>query len=136
MDVNLLYLCMMFMYISEFDVVLLNFLMNLVKLMKCVKVVNCKVKIDVRFEGRYVVIGFEDNGVGILENIRIWIFNVFFMIMVGNDDDSVMGLGIGLGLKIVLDILESYGGWIEVVILSDGYFVCFEFCVNFDVGKD
>ena len=136
LDVEPKYLRTMPMHTSELDAVLLNFLTNSVKSMKRAKVANRKVKIDARAEGRHVVIGFEDNGVGIPESIRTRIFNAFFTTTVGNDDDSVMGPGTGLGLKIVSDIAESYGGSTIVATPSDGYSARLEFRVNSHTGKE
>lgn len=135
-DVHPPYLRTMPMHASELDAVLLNFLTNSVKSMKRAKVATRKVKIDARAEGRHVVLGFEDNGAGIPQEIRTRIFNAFFTTTVGSDDEGVIGPGTGLGLKIVSDISESYGGWTEVVTPSDGYSARLEFRVNSDTGKD
>lgn len=109
------------MHSAEFDSVLLNFLTNSIKSMKRAKVQPKKVRISARQEGRHVVVSFEDNGIGIPEEARTKIFDPFFTTTVGAEDDGVAGPGTGLGLKIVSDIAESYGGRVEISEASSGY---------------
>lgn len=117
------------MHGSELDSVLLNFLTNSIKSMKRAKVSGRHVRIEARKVDDRVVIAFEDNGSGIPEDIRDRIFDPFFTTTLGSEEDGVAGPGTGLGLKIVSDIAESYGGEVEVTEPSDGYTCRIEFSV-------
>lgn len=117
------------MHSSEFDSVLLNFLTNSIKSIRKAKASTRKVRIEGRRIGNQVVIAFEDNGVGIPENLRERVFDPFFTTTLNVEDDGVAGPGAGLGLKIVSDIAQSYGGSAEVVEPTKGYTCRIEFSV-------
>lgn len=117
------------MHAAEFDSVLLNFLTNSIKSMKRAKVTYRQVRIEARREGRYVAIAFEDNGVGIAQEIQDRVFDPFFTTTMAAEDDGVAGPGTGLGLKIVADIAENYGGEVSVAPASNGYTCRMEFSV-------
>lgn len=116
------------MHAAELDSVLLNFLTNSIKSMKRARVDERRVRIQARRDGRHVAIAFEDNGMGIAQDIQERIFDPFFTTTMG-EDDGVAGPGTGLGLKIVSDVAESYGGRAAVGRPSDGYTCRMEFSV-------
>lgn len=120
------------MHASEFDSVLLNFLTNSIKSMKKAKVNHRSIKIDSRLYGNYAIIGFEDNGVGIKPEDRDRAFDAFFTTTISSDEDVVAGPGTGLGLKIVQDIAQTYGGSVKFVDPSDGYNCRIEFKILAD----
>ena len=122
------------MHASEFDSVLLNFLTNSIKSMKRAKVSPRQIRIDSRLKGSYAVIGFEDNGTGIADSDRDRAFDAFFTTTINSDEDGVAGPGTGLGLKIVSDIAETYGGEVAFVDPSDGYKCRIEFRLLADEG--
>lgn len=115
------------MHASELDTVLLNFLTNSIKSMKKAKVSRRRIRMDARRHGKHIVIGFEDNGVGIPETQRDRIFDAFYTTTLTAEDDGVAGPGTGLGLKIVADIAKSYGGDVSVGKPSDGFACRIEF---------
>ncbi|GJL89583.1 MAG: histidine kinase [Minwuia thermotolerans] len=115
------------MHASELDSVLLNFLTNSIKSMKKAKVQERRIRMDAKRDGKYVVIGFEDNGVGIPKSQQDRIFDAFYTTTLTAEDDGVAGPGTGLGLKIVSDIAESYGGDVSVGEPSDGFSCRIEF---------
>lgn len=117
------------MHGSELDSVLLNFLTNAIKSMRNARVKNRKVRMDARPDGRFIIIGFEDSGPGIAPADRNRVFDAFFTTTMAADDDGIAGPGTGLGLKIVSDIAESYGGRVSVEEASPGYGCRFEFRV-------
>lgn len=117
------------MHAAELDSVLLNFLTNSIKSMKRARVEERRVRIEARRQGRHIAIAFEDNGTGIPDELHERIFDPFFTTTMG-EDDGVAGPGTGLGLKIVSDIAESYGGDVSVGRASDGYTCRMEFSVK------
>jgi len=117
------------MHSSELDSVLLNFLTNSIKSMRNARVKDRRVRMDARPDGRFVVVGFEDSGPGIVPADRDRVFDAFFTTTMAADDDGVAGPGTGLGLKIVSDIASSYGGNVLVADASPGYGCRFEFRV-------
>lgn len=118
------------MHSSELDSVLLNFLTNSIKSMKKARAFPRRVRIFAREDGDYALIGFEDNGSGVPPEIEEHIFDAFFTTTMGTDDDGVAGPGTGLGLKIVSDIAQSYGGYVCLGTPSNGFNCCFEFRVR------
>lgn len=115
------------MHASEIDSTLLNFLTNAIKSMKRARVQQRRVRIFAREDGDFVLIGFEDNGEGVPQELESKIFDAFFTTTLGVDDDAIAGPGTGLGLKIISDIAASYGGSVNLGSPSEGYNCCLEF---------
>lgn len=81
--------------------VMMNFISNAVEAV----VDKGFVKIDIKEDGKYVVIVICDNGIGMSEEVRRNIFNPFF---------TTKDKGVGLGLFIVYNIIKAHSGYIEV----------------------
>ena len=117
------------MHATELDSVLLNFLTNSIKSMKKARASARRIRVDARKDGDHVVVGFEDNGIGIPEEQEKRIFDAFYTTTMTSVDDGIAGPGTGLGLKIVSDIATSYGGNVSVVRPSEGFSCRIEFRV-------
>lgn len=104
------------MHPSEWASLLFNLYTNSKKAIRR-KQVPGKIQIECGREGNSVYMAFSDNGDGIPSEKEEVIFNAFYTTSsaVGNlASDSETLTGTGLGLKIVKDIVESYGGEIFV----------------------
>ena len=79
---------------------------------------------------KYTKIQFMDNGIGISDNRKEWIFNSSFT-------KDTHGKGMGFGLSLVKEIIDSYGGyiWIENRINGDyskgsNFIILIPVCLN------
>lgn len=114
------------MHASELDSVLFNFLTNSVKAIEKASTNKPMIRVSGRSEGEFTVISFEDNGVGVSEDVRDRVFEAFFT-TTETDGDSISGIGTGLGLQIVSDIASAYGGSVSLSDEpTDGYTTRFD----------
>jgi signal transduction histidine kinase len=111
------------MHKSEWASILFNFYINS---KKAIRRAGSKGEIFIRCgkEDKKVFLEFSDNGDGIPPENEEKIFDAFFTTTsaagrYASDDASLTG--IGLGLKIVSDIVESYGGEIYVTTPPNGF---------------
>ena len=79
---------------------------------------------------KYIRIEFIDNGIGITDDRKEWIFNSSFV-------KDKHGKGMGFGLTLVKEIIDSYGGfiWVENRIKGD-YSKGSNFIMLIPVGSD
>lgn len=116
------------MHRSEIDSVLFNFLTNAVKSMERANSKERKIKISAKKYGKYALLSFQDTGGGVSHEIADKIFDAFFTTSQYKGDE-IAGPGSGLGLKIVSDIAEANGGYVELAKPEEGYNCCFNFAV-------
>lgn len=115
------------MHSSEWASILINFFTNSLKAIKR-KGVNGAIFIKAGRENGRIYLEFSDNGDGIPEDCKGRVFDAFFTTtprtgMHSNDAEDIMGMG--LGLKIVRDIVDAVDGTVEVVDPPAGYTTCF-----------
>lgn len=111
------------MHPSEWASILFNLYTNSKKAIYRKKIKG-KMFIECGIENQNVYLEYSDNGDGIPPENEDTIFNAFYTTTSaanhsGNDVDSLIGTG--LGLKIVKDIVEFYGGQIFVTSPSSGF---------------
>jgi signal transduction histidine kinase len=109
------------MYRSELVSVLFNLLSNAIK---AIKGTNDR-RIEVTgFEGdNFIHILFLDSGKGLDKNLREIVFEPFETY---SEPDFKFGIGTGLGLKIVRDIIKSYDGNVQFIDPPDSWKTCVE----------
>jgi signal transduction histidine kinase len=115
------------MHPSEWASILFNLYTNSKKAIKRNKKEG-EIQIKCGKENDFVYLEFSDNGDGILKENEEFIFNAFYTTTSAanhsaNDADSLVGTG--LGLKIVKDIIEAYGGTIYVSTPTEGFVTTF-----------
>ena len=89
--------------IGQLNQVFMNVLLNACQAIEGVG----SIRISTLDEKDYIVIKFEDDGIGISENIREKIFDPFFT-------TKEVGQGVGLGLSITYSIIQNHAGSIMV----------------------
>ncbi len=111
------------MHPSEWASILFNLYTNSKKAIKRNRK-DGEIQIKCGKENDFVYLEFSDNGDGIPKENEELIFNAFYTTTSAanhsnNDADSLAGTG--LGLKIIKDIIEAYGGNIYVSTPSEGF---------------
>ena len=109
---------------SELETTLINFLTNSVKAMDAEGHDERRIHVGAHAEDGEVVLRFQDTGTGVVESIRDRIFDAF--ISETRSSVSELGVGTGLGLKIVADIADAYGGSVALGTPSKGFTTCLE----------
>lgn len=92
-------------YRGDFESILINFITNSLEALSFTKGKRL-IKISIFPDEKYLYVKFSDNGKGIPVENREIIFEPFF---------STKEDGTGLGLKIVKEIVQEYGGTIQVI---------------------
>ena len=117
------------MHTSEFDSILFNLLTNSVKAFQRAGTKDPKIKIEATASDGVVKIKFEDNGHAIPKADRARIFDAFFTTSEFSDDE-VSGPGTGLGLTIISDIANTYGGSVVLAEADPGFITSFLVTLN------
>lgn len=117
---------------SELIGILFNLLTNSIKAMDQEGHRQRAVRLSGRESATKMILRFEDTGVGIPDEIQDRVFDPFFTTTTAGD--SELGVGTGLGLKIVADTLESYKGTIRLSRATPPFVTCFEITIPLWVG--
>ncbi len=115
------------MHSSEWSSILFNLYTNSKKAIKR-KDIKGSIKLIAGKENGFVYLEFLDNGDGIPENNKTRIFDAFFTTSTpagfeATSDERLTGTG--LGLKIVRDIVTTYGGNIKLITPESEFSTCF-----------
>lgn len=121
------YLITVPMHASEWSSILFNLYTNSKKAIKR-KNISGKLKITIGKEDKVVYLEFSDNGDGIPDQNKMKVFDAFFTTSspIGFDPtEDEKSTGTGLGLKIVKDIIQTYGGTIQIINPEQEFSTCF-----------
>lgn len=119
---------------SEVDAVLFNLMTNALKAIRRANQHNGRIKVSAARLDNMVVLSVQDNGTGIPEELHDRIFEAFYSTTDYAPDD-VAGTGSGLGLKIISDIADVYGGWVKVGQPEAGFEARIDFAVPVAEGQ-
>jgi signal transduction histidine kinase len=109
---------------SELDAVLINLLTNALKAIESAGGSKRLIQVTAEKDGSEVVLRFQDTGCGVPGKIRDVLFDAFVTTSLSSDND--LGLGTGIGLKIVHDIAQANRGSASLGIPDDGFSTCLE----------
>jgi signal transduction histidine kinase len=114
------------MHSSEWSSILFNLYTNSKKAIKR-RNIEGQIKIIIGKENEKIYLEFMDNGDGIPDENKNRIFDAFFTTSSPAGFDATQDerlTGTGLGLKIVKDIIQTYGGDIDVIEPESDYSTC------------
>jgi C4-dicarboxylate-specific signal transduction histidine kinase len=107
---------------SELEAILINLLTNALKSFE--GGLDRRILVTALEEDGEILLRFQDSGRGVPEEIRDTLFEPFVTTSLASDND--LGLGTGLGLKIVNDIAEANRGSARLGTADQGFTTCFE----------
>ena len=119
------------MHLSEWSSILSNLYSNSKKAIKRKKCQG-KILIQLGIENNDTFLLFNDNGDGIEDKDKDYVFDAFFTTSKPVSFDSPSNeqlIGTGLGLKIIKDIVLGNKGTISIVEPSQGYTTCFKITI-------
>ena len=108
---------------AELEAILMNFLTNAVKAMDAEGHAERRVHVQAFQDEGHAVLRFSDTGRGVSSQIRDRMFDAF---VTTSTAQSELGSGTGLGLRIVADIAEAYGGSVSLGPAPEGFTTCLE----------
>lgn len=119
------------MHYSEWTSILFNFYTNSKKAIKASNV-NGNILVHLGKESNKISLEFYDNGTGISDSIKPHIFDAFVTSTKTSDlrrkkTNDISGSG--LGLWIVRQILQNYGGEVKLAEPKKGYKTCFKILI-------
>jgi len=106
---------------AELHAVLLSLFSNALKAVRDKEVSKITVKASEQDDGLHIFM--LDTGVGIEPERREEVFKPF---VTTSTPDLILGVGTGLGLKVVRDILETYGGTARFIDVEEPWKTCIE----------
>ena len=109
------------MYEAEIHSVLLNLLTNSLKAVR--EREDRRIDISAVESPQEVTVLVKDTGGGIPLSLREWVFDAF---ATTSKPDPVLGVGTGLGLTIVRDIISDYGGKVRFIDAETPWSICAE----------
>lgn len=112
------------MHRSELDAILFNLLTNSLKAMNGEGHTNRHLRVEATEEDGKILLRFQDSGCGIAPGVSDRIFDAFVTSTL--PQDSELGSGTGLGLKIVADIADAYRGSVRIGTPDADYVTCLE----------
>lgn len=109
---------------SELEAILYNLLTNALRAMDDENRVHRAIHLSASKVRDRLRIRFQDTGHGISDRVKDRIFNAF--VTTTEESDSELGAGSGLGLKIVADVAELYGGAASIGEPDTGFTTCLQ----------
>ncbi len=107
---------------SELEAILVNLLTNALKHFKGTQ--DRRILVTAEQEDGGILLRFQDSGNGVAEEVRETLFEPFVTTSIASDSD--LGLGTGLGLKIVQDIAQANRGGVVLGQADENFVTCFE----------
>ena len=107
---------------SELEAILINLLTNALKAFEGTR--HRRILVTAEEDDGGILLRFQDSGNGVSEEVRGTLFEPFVTTSLASDSD--LGLGTGLGLKIVHDIVQANRGSVKLGQAAEGFVTCFE----------
>lgn len=110
---------------TALQAILINLFTNAAKAVDVENIPSKRIKITATVAHQGLVrLRVEDSGSGVPESLKARIFEPFVTGAASSSHE--LGIGTGLGLKVVSDLAEEYGGYVELGTASTGFKTAFD----------